>query len=575
MKVSIAWLKELVDLKVSIEELTRLLPLRTIGLKEVTDDFIELDMKGYNRADLLSMRGVAREVSAITDSEVKFTPESQFVWEEKKLPKVKVEIEDNKLCQVYCVAKIEGLKVKSSSKEWVKKLIDSGIRSIDNVTDVTNLIMLEYGQTIHAFDAAKVADETMIVRLAKGGEEFVTLDGKSRKLTKEDLLITDPKGILSLSGIMGGKNSEITGNTNTILLEVAIFDPVSIRKSSQRFSLYSEASKRIQHGLTKANLMQALSAAIKMYEQLGGKLTAITLTGNLEDIPKKIKLTQEKINSLIGVDISPDQVKSSLKKFGFEMSLQEGQSQTWEVTVPYWRLDIAIEEDLIEEVARMYGYEKIPANELKGELPEKVDQTLPNFIYDLKKALADAGLTEVQTYSFYSSKSFSILQPPPSTLIKVANPISSETEYLRNNVWPNLVEVVGRNLRNGFKDIAIFEIGKAYTPAENGLPAEQYRLSLVICNGTENPISEFSVILSAAKNLIKLDPSASPQDDKGADDTRGEPEKRIFHPTRFKNLEYKGKVIGALAEVHPRILNEYRIEKRVAILEISIEPFMS
>src|SRR3989344_2794580 len=211
MKVSIDWLKELVSLNCSVEELLRLLPLRTIGTKEVTNNFIELDMKGYNRADLLSMRGVAYEVSAITGSEIAFSEpeEAKFAWNTAKLPNTKVEVEDEKLCPLYCVAKIENLKPGPSLKNWVKKLNDSGIRSIDTITDITNLIMLEYGQTMHAFDANKVVDETMIVRLAKKGEKFVTLDGKTRELTEEDLLISDPKGILSLSGIMGGKDSEI------------------------------------------------------------------------------------------------------------------------------------------------------------------------------------------------------------------------------------------------------------------------------------------------------------------------------------------------------------------------------
>src|SRR3989344_3319283 len=558
MKVSISWLKELVDLKVSNKELITLLPMRTIGLKETNESFLELDMKGYNRADLLSMRGVAREVAAITDSKVNFESVNKYIWEDRDLLEVKVRVENTELCPVYCVAKIEGLKVTKSSEDIVKKLTDSGIRSIDNITDITNLLMIEYGQTMHSFDASKVTDETMIVRLAKKGEQFMTLDGKERKLTEEDMLITDPIGILSLSGIMGGKNSEITAETDTILLEVAIFDPVSIRKTSQRFNLYSEASKRIQHGLTKTNLLQALDAAIKKYGEMGGKLTAITLTGDLEDKPKTVSLRHEKVNSLIGVELSTSEVEQTLRKLGFSLGVLSGSPPKWEVTVPYLRLDINIEEDLIEEVARIYGYEKIPSNELKGELPEKIDQSLPNFIYDLKKTLADAGLTEVQTYSFVSTKVLHALGANEENLkkaVKVANPISSETEYLRTFIWPNLVEVIEKNMKQGYKDIAIFEIGKIYQPE----PKESYRLAIALMNGSDNPVEELISLASHLKG-VNLKKSGLMKE-----------LEVLFHPTKYAIAEVNGKVVGSLAEVHPRFLNHFGIEKRVAILEISIE----
>ena len=543
MKVSINWLKELVGLKVSIDEVVRLLPLRTIGLKEITHDFtgdsrqaslIELDMKGYNRADLLSMRGVAREVAAITDSKLKFEDEQipKFV-----LPETPVKVENPELAPVYCIAKIENLKVEASNKIWVRKLNDSGMRAINNVADITNLIMLEYGQPMHAFDAACVDGETLVVRTARQGETLVTLDGKTRKLDTGDLLIADPKKALGLAGVMGGKHSEVSDTTTTILIEAAIFDPTSIRRTAQRHGLYSEASKRFQHGLTKTNLLRALAAAIKMYGALGGKLTALTLTEDLKDKSKILTLTQQKLNSLIGIDITPDFVETSLQSLGFH---PRGVGSNWEVTVPYWRQDCNIEEDLIEEVARMYGYEKIPPKSLEGKVPQKLDQSLQHPIYDLKVALKNAGLTEVQTYSFYGSKTINDLQIKVNDLVKVSNPISSETEYMRDQIWPNLLEVVAKNIKQGFKDIAIFEIGKVYNP-------EKYHLAIALMNGSDNPMSE----LTSISRGVKLTHSNGVQMD----------DRNLFHPTR---------VTENMAEVHPRILNKFGIEKRVAILEIEI-----
>jgi len=552
MKVSINWLQELVDLKISLDELINLLPLRSISIKEVTDDLFELDMKGYNRADLLSLRGVAREVAAITNSQIKFSEEKN---EFPDLPKVEVVIDNEKLCPVYCVAKIENLKVEHSNGTWVKKLFDSGIRSINNAADVTNLIMLEYGQPMHAFDAKKVRGSVR-VRMAEKREKINTLDGKIRELSGEDLLIADESVPIGIAGVMGGKDSEVSESTTSIFLEAAIFDPVSIRKTAQRHNLPSEASKRFQHGLTKTNLLQALDAAIKMYEQMGGKLTAITLIGNLEDKTKTVILTEEKINSLIGVEIPSEQVTSSLTKLGFTLASQGQALGAWKVTIPYWRQDCNIEEDLIEEVARMYGYENIPAKALPDFKLTKFQDPL---IYNLKKTLADLGLTEVQTYSFYSSKTINDLRLTIYDLVKIANPISTETEYMRDNLWPNLLEVAAKNVKNGFKDVAIFEIGKVYEPPQK----ETYRLSIALMNGTDNPLQELNQIFQQLLKNIKISLGAGVIHPPG--------EQQQFHPTRFTDN---------MAEVHPRIVNKFGIDNRVAVLEVEIdtlirkEPFL-
>ena len=565
MKISISWLKQLVDYKLSPQELAEQLSLKSIGVKEITPDYIELDLT-YNRGDLLSLRGVAREIAAITGSTLKFQDSSQL---DTKLPKTTVKIEDETLSEVQCSAKIEGLKVEPSPEEWIKKLSDCGMRSVNNIVDVTNFIMLEFGQPLHGFDAEALKDETIIVRNAREGEQLATLDGKLRKLSTQDIVLADTEKPLDVAGIMGSKDTEVTDSTTEILLSASMFNPVMVRRTANRLGLHSEASKRFQHGLTKTNLRQALSAAIKMYEELGGKLTAITLTGDLDDKPKTITLNQEKVNSLIGINVPPEQVEKSLQSLGFHLKrtgvnvnhLEGGLA--WHVSFPYWRLDINIEEDLIEEVARMYGYEKIPPQALRGKLPEKLDQTLQQFIYDLKVALKDAGLTEVQTYSFYSSKVINNLQLPVNKLVKIANPISSETRYLRNNLWPNLIEVVGKNLKQGFKDIAIFEIGKVYSPARNAstsvaggpkkgeLPNENYHLAIALMNGSDNPVTE----LFSFANSLKI---------AGASGILGN--STLFHPTRITNN---------MAEVHPRVLNKFGIDKRVAILAIAIDELIS
>ncbi|MDP3758797.1 MAG: hypothetical protein Q8Q86_03685, partial [Candidatus Daviesbacteria bacterium] len=241
-----------------------------------------------------------------------------------------------------------------------------------------------------------------------------------------------------------------------------------------------------------------------------------------------------------------------LKKLRFVLTPQDG---SWLVTRPYFRLDIEIEEDLIEEVARMYGYERIPAKQLQGELPEKIDQSFPEFIYDLKKALSGAGLTEVQTYSFYSSKTINDLRLTINDLIKIANPISSETEYMRDMIWPNLLEKAAENLKY-FKEVVIFEIGKAYQ-AKPKLK-EEYRLSMLLSDSSDNPIQE----------LYQIFQGVYPAHFQGVN--RVSPHQEYFHPTRFASLEKDGEQVGWVAEIHPRIANKFGIEKRVAVLEIKI-----
>ncbi len=554
MKVALNWLKELVNYKLSKEELADLLAQKTIGIKAVTDLYIELDMKGYNRADLLSLRGVALEVSAVTDTQVKFTDEiPQF---DLSLPKTPVSIEDESLCKLQIVAKIEGLKVSASAPEWIKKLKDSGMRSVNNIADVTNLIMLEYGQPLHAFNASTVKDDTINVRIAKEGEVITTLDGNARKLNSEDIVLADTEKALDVAGVMGGKDTEISHQTISILLSASLFNPQMVRKTSQRLKLQSEASKRFYHGLTKLRLLQSLDAAIKMYQSLGGKLTALTIVGDVEDSVKKINLSLNRVNSLIGVELSDGQIRSFLEKFGFHIN------DVWAVTIPFWRLDIEVEEDLIEEVARMYGYDKIPSLKLKGELPEKVDQKLFELISELRTKLVHLGLTEIQTYSFFSNRVLVALgwNNNLDSLIKITNPMSTETTYLRQSIWPNLIEAVDKNLRQGFEDLALFEIGKTYSLNSDQSINEKFGVSLVLTNTTDNPLQELNQIIKTLALEVEIK-SANPPDIV----------KEIFHPSRFLEIKKEKQVIGGMAEVHPRVLDKFGITKRVAVLEINLE----
>lgn len=574
MKVSKQWLKQLVDYSVSDDELIQLFNHKTIGTKEVTPDFIELDMKGYNRADLLSLRGVAYEVSALTNTEVSFEEpkETDLYWVEKKLPAVAVEVADDKLSPLYCLVKIEGLKVAPSNEGWKKKLTDSGIRSVNNLADVTNLVMLEYGQPLHAFDyesVKRLADSDLIVvRRAKEGEKLITLDHKERDLTQEDIVIAGQNEAIGLAGIMGGENTEVTNETTSILLEAAIFDPGMLRKTANRLSLGSEASKRFYHGLKAKRLFQALDAAVRMYESLGGKVTGMSIVGETLDQLKTVPLRLTKINQLIGETLTPTEVENYLKRLHFSLSepISSGEETSWVVTVPYFRLDVELEEDLIEEVARMYGYEKITSHQAANIEVAQIDQSKFDFLRKLGETVVGLGLTEVSTYPYLSVKTLESLgwgDKDKSFLIKIKNPISAETEYLRQSIWPNLVEVIDKNVRQGFNDIAIFEIGKAYNVMQNGEFREEYRLSVALMNGSENPLSELKAIFDQLNNELHL----------GLELKQMKPESFIeyfVHPVRHMQVMKEGNPIGGMSEVHKRVTDFFGLDKRVAVFEIEL-----
>ncbi len=560
MKVSLDWLNQLVDLNVTPQELANLISLKIQGgVKELTGDYIELDLKGYNRADLLSLRGVAHEVAAITDSKVKFTEhteQEEEILQEVSLSKLDIKIADTNLCPVYCLAKIEGLKVETSSSDWIKKLHDSGIRSVNNIADVTNLVMLEYGQPLHAFDAEKVLDQRIIVRSAQEGEKLQTLDNKTRNLNPQDLLITDSEKILGLAGIMGGKDSEITDLTSTILLEAAIFDPIALRKTATRMSLHSEASKRFQHGLTKKRLLQAFSSAIKIYQSMGGRLTGIIVLDHLTTTYPIISLSLDKVNSLIGIELSAEQIEHYLHKLSFKV---EKNIEGWDVTPPYYRLDLQIEEDVIEEIARIYGYDKITAKPLSGDIPEAIDQTFYSKVSELRDRISKEGFNEVQTYSFISQEVINATGKDRLQLIKLENPMSSQTQYLRDELWPNLLEVVSKNLKHGINPLAVFEIGKVYQIDNQGNPSERYKLAAAFVDSSDNPAASLNKLLEETLKHFGLKFKTFKNLNS------------VFHPVRQMSIEKEnGEAVGVLAEVHLRVTDKLGINQRVAILEVEL-----
>lgn len=295
-------------------------------------------------------------------------------------------------------------------------------------------------------------------------------------------------------------------------------------------------------------------------------MTAISIFDKYEDEQKNIKLEVSKTNSLIGLDFKPEQIKKLLERLHFKVT--EEKPRVYEVKPPYFRLDIGIEEDLIEEVARIYGYDKIPSKVLPGQVPEKIDQKLFDLIDNLKKQLVHQGLSEIHTYSFYSTNVLNALGWNDSNkklLIKLENPMSKETEYMRLNVWPNLVESAVNNNKY-FDDIAIFEIGKSFSIKE-GRPFEKNVLSAVLVNETNNPMPELLKIISIIFENLGIPILFN-------DSTLVADVKRLFHPHKLKSVNFKGRPIGGVAELHPQITDNFGSKNRIAICEIDLEKLL-
>lgn len=459
MNISLNWLKDLVEIKKKPKDLADLLTLsgaEVESVKKKGDDYIlDFDITA-NRGDELSVLGIAREIAALTNKKVKLS-EPKIKKQTSDLP-LDVEIDNPLICPRFSFRIIENIKVKPSPKWLVRRLKSYGFRPINNIVDITNYVMIELGQPLHAFDYDKVKGACMNIRRAKKGEQVTTLDGIPRALDEDAIIIEDKERLIDLAGIMGGQNSEVSEDTKTIILEAAQFSPVLIRRTSKRQSLESDASYRFERQIDPEGNIVALNRAAELIEECAnGKI------GDLRDIqkhkytPTEIEVDYKKINKLLGEEIKQSASEKYLKRLGFE--ILESKENKAKVRVPSWRNEITIWQDLAEEVARMYGYANLKTKEPKKS---KKDNTKTTYVQKelLKDILAAIGLSEVYSYSFLSDKDVEVFHCNPENLFEVENPVAPENRYLRDQLSPMLVKVVAKNPT--FEEIDIFEIGQVF-----------------------------------------------------------------------------------------------------------------
>ena len=534
-------------------------------LEYLGDSILELELTP-NRPDCLSMLGVAQEVAALTGGRVT-APEVAYAEEERSAGEMAtVEIADPDLCGRYTASIVSGLKIGPSPAWMQERLKACGMRPINNVVDITNYVMMEYGQPLHAFDYDKVKDHRIIVRRAKAGERLLTLDGEDRPLDPEMLVITDPDGPIGLAGVMGGANTEVTEHTKTLLLESANFNNVNIRRTSTRLRLRSEASLRFDKGLSPELPPKGLRRATQLLAELAGGTVAKGIIdvypGAREQAP--VHLTEARIEQVLGISIEMEKVRGVLESLAFEC--EESGEGGLKVSAPYWRTDIGIEDDLVEEVARISGYDDIPTTPLSGRIPPNVPDDTRALRDAVKDILAGCGMQEVVNYSLSDVKGLEnaglghLAELNP---LKVANPLRVEQEYLRLSLRPGLLANVEHNKKYHHGPLLMFEAGKVYIPKNGELPDEQEVLAGVVTGDPEDPMDGFL----RAKGIMEMMLGRLGVE---ARFERGEGEG--LHPGRVVEVLVRGDRLLVLGEVHPHVVEAFDIEgASVHLFEVDME----
>ncbi|MCD6284266.1 phenylalanine--tRNA ligase subunit beta [bacterium] len=556
--------------------------------KKKEDVILDVDILP-NRGDCFSHLGLAREISAISgipispkDANLKsILKKTKFDLKEeiKKVKRfVNIEVKDKENCSRYNCRVIIDVKVGPSPKWLKEKLENCGLNSINNIVDITNYVMLETGQPIHAFDLDKISDNIIVIREAKKGERIVTLDNNIYDLDKDILIISDRKDPLAIAGIKGGKKAEITKDTKNIVLESANFSPSAIRKSSRKLNLITDASIRFEHNLDPNLTEIAINRAAYLIKKISnGKVCKGMIDIYSKKVfPKRIKLDANYVERLLGVKIPDREIRNIFKRLGFassEAKLRNKRlrsplrllrySSVWEVTIPTWRQDISLQEDLIEEIGRIYGYDKIPSKFPLGILtPPR--RNLEIFWEDITKdALKELGFTEVYNYSFISEKDAEIFGynniKKTRCLVEIENPVSNEFQYLRPSQIPNLLKNVRENVKR-FNEIKIFELGKTFTrpnfQRKLGRAEEKRMLTGVITD------SSFYYGKGVVDNILnKLGITNVWYDQYEISPLDSEPV--IWNLEKCAEIKLDDSKIGFLGEISDKVSNELKIPKVV------------
>lgn len=542
---------------------------------DLDDDILELDLTP-NRSDCLSMVGVAYEVAALFDRELRIPHVARLHREGERPAHVRLDAGDD--CTMYALQVIHDIRIGPSPQWMQNRLMAAGMRPINNIVDITNYVMLEYGQPLHAFDYDEIHEGTIVVRHAEPGETFVTLDGVERTLDETMALITDGSKPVALAGVMGGANSEIRETTQTVLIESAYFSPMSTSRTSRKLGLRSEASARFEKGVDPERVIPALRRAAQLMCELadGHPVSDEIVAQTKEHQPLNVPMRYDRMNALLGTRIAEGDVRAIFDRLRFDY---EDQGDRLLIHVPARRPDITIEADLIEEVARLYGYDRIPRT-LPGGGGTAASLTREQALKRrIRRTLQGMGLSEVITYALTSPEQDQEVASLNEgwSHVRLQNPLSEERSVLRTGLLPGLIEVAEYNIHRQETRVAIYEIGRTFGTDESvephrELPHEEEELAGLLCGPfmapdwleKEKPLDFFRIkgVMEGLFRRLGVE---------GVTYVRSEP--AGFHPGRTAELWLNGRSIGYVGQLHPRLAGRHDLPETY-VFQLKLAPVL-
>lgn len=535
-----------------------------VEVLDLKEEIIEFEITP-NRPDCLSIEGLGRETAVSLNKEFK-NPRKNLdelnIPNKEEIEGLKVDITAPDLCYRYIARIVKNVKIEQSP-EWLKKRLKAcGVRSVNNIVDITNYVMLEMGQPMHAFDINSINGKQITVRRAKNGEKITTLDEQERILDENDLVIADSEKPVAIAGVMGGLNSEIEENTKTVVFESAMFYGGNIRKTAKKLGLRTESSSRFEKGLSSENALRAINRAIELVELLGaGEI----VEGKIDVYPtkqkiNKIKLDVERINNLLGTNLSKQEIIDILEKL--EIKIENDMA-----IAPYFRMDLEFLADLAEEVARIYGYDKLETKLVRAETTLGIKNKEQKIEDKIQDVLITNGLSEIYTYGFLSEKDLEkskIKEEVIENSIKIINPLGDEFKLMRPTTIPSMMQILALNNNKKNQNVKLFDISRNYkntnNQVENGeVPLQENILTI----GMYGEDSDFYTLKGLVENILEVA-------NVNRYDIKKETENQSYHPGRCATLKVGNDIIATFGEVHPEVLTNYDINKRVYLAEINI-----
>ena len=574
-----------------ILELPEDAPVGTLLSDYLGDRILDIEVTP-NRPDCLSLLGVAHEVAAVTGTKVREPDSSYSEGEEPIETLASVEVADPDLCHRYTASLITGVAVAPSPRWLQDRLLKAGMRPINNVVDITNYVMLEYNQPLHAFDFHTLEHGKIVVRRARPDEVLLSLDGIERRLSDSMLVIADSRDAVAIGGVIGGTHTEMTEGTTAVLLESATFNPVNNRRTAQALRLSTEASTRFEKGLRPELAPIALRRATHLISQIAGGVVA---RGIIDVFPKRdrhtgpiIDLTMGRLRKVLGMSLSVDRVQQALTSLGFlcERSgcpeRSEDGGPALRVTVPYWRSDVSIEDDLVEEIARIVGYDEIPTTMLSTPIPQYEPQPLGELRERVRDLLVSCGMQEIITYSVTSMDELSKVKAVDTDVppLKLANAMSVQQEYLRTTLRGSLLSTLGSSRLHEQGPVRLFESGRVYLARQGDLPDEREVVAGVFSGprwdahwlSGQGPAPNDSILKSEfgfydAKGVVDRI-----LEELGITAVYEPAQDPVLHPARCARVVSGNTALGTLGEVHPSIAENFGVgDGPVALMEMDIQ----